>query len=191
MEEGLKYDEGKPAYDLLEWSVFPVMDGTGTGDARQLRSWLERFAAAGDGVDLRGAMAETGRLICTPSPEAALRDEVARVLAFGAKKYARHNWRLGMDWSRLIGAAMRHLAAFTRGELHDPETGLHHLGHLGCCLMFLIVYERDGIGTDDRDPRAAWDESREFQPSKEWPGMQAPKPVKDWPEPEPESPGCP
>jgi hypothetical protein len=77
-------------------------------------------------------------------------DELGKVLAFGAKKYAPDNWRKGMRWRRLIGAAKRHLGAFSRGEDLDAETGLSHLGHLLCCAMFLTEYWMTGEGTDDR-----------------------------------------
>lgn len=75
---------------------------------------------------------------------------ISEVLTFGAKKYADHNWRKGFKWSRLIGAAMRHLFSFARGEDKDPETGLSHLAHLGCCVMFLLEHEQNKLGTDDR-----------------------------------------
>ena len=74
----------------------------------------------------------------------------ADVMAYGATKYARDNWRLGMGWSRLIDAAMRHIVAFGDGEDLDPETKLHHLAHARCCLAFLINYQCHGLGTDDR-----------------------------------------
>lgn len=80
-------------------------------------------------------------------------EELAKVLTFGAKKYTAHNWRHGMAWSRLIGAALRHLFAFMRGEDRDPETGLCHLAHAMCCIMFLLEYWLTGNGSDDR-----WDE---------------------------------
>lgn len=76
--------------------------------------------------------------------------EIAKVLQFGAKKYSAHNWRKGMKWSRLLGASLRHLFAYIRGEDKDPETGLSHLAHLGCCVMFLLEYQLLGLGTDDR-----------------------------------------
>lgn len=80
-------------------------------------------------------------------------EEIAKVLAYGAKKYAADNWRLGMSWRRLLGAAIRHIFAFLRGEDRDSETGLSHLAHAGCCIMFLLEYFHTGNGTDDR-----WDE---------------------------------
>jgi hypothetical protein len=61
---------------------------------------------------------------------------VGRVLTFGAKKYAAHNWRKGLEISRLLGACLRHVLAFLGGEDNDPETGLLHLYHASCCLMF-------------------------------------------------------
>jgi len=62
---------------------------------------------------------------------------LAAVLTFGAKKYAAHNWRKGISNSRLIAALLRHLFAIARGEETDPESGLPHIDHVGCCWMFL------------------------------------------------------
>jgi hypothetical protein len=62
---------------------------------------------------------------------------VASVLTFGANKYAAHNWRKGISVSRLIAASYRHLGAINKGEDLDPESGLPHAYHLGCCVMFL------------------------------------------------------
>lgn len=75
---------------------------------------------------------------------------VADVLAFGATKYGARNWEAGMTWGRCFAAAMRHLWAWWRGEKFDPETGLPHLAHAACCLMFLLAYEARGVGSDDR-----------------------------------------
>lgn len=77
-------------------------------------------------------------------------EETARVLEFGARKYAKDNWRKGTDWSRFISAAMRHLLAYAEGEDLDPETGLSHMGHLICCAMFLEEYRQTKTGNDDR-----------------------------------------
>lgn len=74
----------------------------------------------------------------------------AEVLRFGADKYAQRNWEKGMSWGRCFGAMMRHMWAWWGGEATDKETGLSHLWHAACCLMFLIAYEQRKIGTDDR-----------------------------------------
>lgn len=62
---------------------------------------------------------------------------LAQVLTFGATKYAAHNWRQGISNSRIIAALLRHTFAILRGEYTDPESGLPHIDHVGCCWMFL------------------------------------------------------
>lgn len=75
---------------------------------------------------------------------------VGSVLTFGAKKYAAHNWRLGLPQSRLLGAALRHLCAFLGGQDLDEETGLSHLYHASCCLMFASELLKTHPELDDR-----------------------------------------
>ncbi len=74
----------------------------------------------------------------------------AKVLAFGAQKYAAHNWRAGIAYSRLSDAALRHLMAFIDGEDIDLESGLSHLYHASCCLMFLSNMSETRPDLDDR-----------------------------------------
>lgn len=82
-------------------------------------------------------------------PKEAL-DQIAGVLDYGKRKYAAHNWRKGMEWSRLIDATLRHLTAFNSGEDTDPESNLPHLAHAACNLCFLITYYDKQLGIDDR-----------------------------------------
>ena len=77
-------------------------------------------------------------------------NQTAAVLKFGAQKYAEHNWRKGFAWSRPLAAAMRHLTAFNDGEDKDPESGLSHLAHAACCIMFLLEFEKTHPELDDR-----------------------------------------
>lgn len=76
----------------------------------------------------------------------------ARVLTFGANKYADRNWEKGIDYSRVYGAMLRHMTAWWGGEDHDPETGESHLNHAACCVMFLqhFVETGDYAGRDNR-----------------------------------------
>jgi hypothetical protein len=79
-----------------------------------------------------------------------LEEEVAKVLEFGAKKYAPRNWEKGMDWSRVEASLRRHLLRWKMGEDIDPETGLLHVAHIATNAAFLIAYTRRGVGNDDR-----------------------------------------
>lgn len=76
--------------------------------------------------------------------------EVAKVLTVGATKYNAWNWQKGFIWGRLSGAALRHLFAWLSGEDNDPETGLSHIAHAICCMMFLMDHILLGLGEDDR-----------------------------------------
>lgn len=77
--------------------------------------------------------------------------EVAKVLAFGAKKYAPRNWEKGMPVSKVFASCMRHAWALFRGEDNDPETGLSHAAHLACESLFWLAYIlRKTPDTDDR-----------------------------------------
>lgn len=74
----------------------------------------------------------------------------ARAFEYGMRKYNKHNYKLGMDWSRVLDAAMRHLVAFSNGETYDEESKLNHLWHCKACLAMLIYYYENNIGKDDR-----------------------------------------
>lgn len=92
-------------------------------------------------------------------------EEVARVYAFGAEKYADHNWARGYRWSLSLGALLRHVARWASGESRDPESGLHHLAHAMFHCLTLITYQTHNRGTDDRLVR-------ELQPTKTTPAEQ-------------------
>jgi len=75
---------------------------------------------------------------------------LSKVLSFGAAKYASHNWRKGIARSRLLAAALRHIFAYLAGQNNDPESGLSHLSHAMCCLMFASELHVTMPSTDDR-----------------------------------------
>lgn len=106
-------------------------------------------------VDIKDMQPEGGLKYDNEKPPLALLDPdfldgVGSVLGFGARKYAAHNWRNGISYSRLISAAYRHLGAINRGEDLDPESGLAHSYHLGCCVMFLASMMKTRPDLDDR-----------------------------------------
>jgi hypothetical protein len=78
---------------------------------------------------------------------------MVRVLEFGAKKYneqgghSRNTWNWakgrGLGIPRVLAACLRHIFARMRGEINDPESGLPHLGHALCCLLFASYYSKN------------------------------------------------
>jgi len=81
---------------------------------------------------------------------------VARVLAYGARKYAAWNWARGKELSRDYGAALRHMTAWWGGEDLDPESGLPHLAHAATDIMIVYVTYLRGSGKDDRPQLPAY-----------------------------------
>lgn len=68
--------------------------------------------------------------------------EVAKVLTFGAQKYDEDNWRkLDNLQNRYTSGALRHIFAHMDGEQLDPESGISHLAHALCCLLFKLEIE--------------------------------------------------
>lgn len=88
-----------------------------------------------------GRKFDVGKLEYGLLPPLAL-EETVKVLTFGAQKYERDNWQRVPDSKRrYFDALQRHVWAWKQGETFDPESGIHHLAHAMCCLMFL--YEHD------------------------------------------------
>lgn len=72
---------------------------------------------------------------------------VGEVLAFGARKYGEDNWQhVPQARDRYYAAALRHLYAWRDGEENDPESGLPHLAHAACCVLFLLWFDHRGPG---------------------------------------------
>lgn len=72
-------------------------------------------------------------------------DSVSDVFAFGAKKYGDpYNFRKphGDGYSlRLLGASVRHIWKYLRGERLDPETGKSHIAHAVADLLMVLDLE--------------------------------------------------
>ena len=78
-------------------------------------------------------------------------EPMVRVLEYGAKKYDRHNWKKGQRVTELCDSAMRHAIALISGEENDSESGISHIGHIMCNVMFIkynLSYLRNAY--DDR-----------------------------------------
>jgi hypothetical protein len=74
----------------------------------------------------------------------------AQALGYGIFKYGRHNYKGGIDHSRLIAATLRHLNQYNNGEDTDKETGLSHLAHAAASLNMLMWMVANRPDLDDR-----------------------------------------
>ena len=83
-----------------------------------------------------------------------LLSDVNTVLRYGAKKYKFENWKKeGFQYSRAYNALLRHIFAFWRGEDVDPESGMSHIDHAMCNLLFLKYHIKNKTNTDNRPCR--------------------------------------
>lgn len=109
----------RPDHEIDKWRyAFMTVQGAyiSATDAEEVRSYNEKTGAE-KGVKL-------ARYDLIPiDPLRILAEHYGK----GAAKYAERNWELGIDWSKLYAAAMRHLTQFWAGEDTDPETGTPHV----------------------------------------------------------------
>lgn len=80
--------------------------------------------------------------------------EVTKVLQFGAEKYGKWNWSKGLNYTRIIGAILRHTFLYLGGEDKDQESGLNHIAHVACNCLFLIHFSNYKKELDDREKAA-------------------------------------
>jgi hypothetical protein len=81
----------------------------------------------------------------------ALAEAVANVMEYGHKKYGDYNnYKKGMEISRNLSCALRHIMAFQNGEDNDPESEQNHLGHAAARLGFVLDNIKRGTVIDDR-----------------------------------------
>ena len=72
-------------------------------------------------------------------------EAVAKVMTFGAKKYAPNGWKSVPDAiNRYNSAMLRHMVAVQKGEVIDPDSGLPHIDHIACNAMFLSYFHNVG-----------------------------------------------
>ena len=99
---------------------------------------VEDFSGAVDGGGIKSVMKHPKTAVQLIDPHFI--EGIGEVLRFGAEKYAANNWMRGMSWVTVLGGILRHTLAFARGEEMDKESGLPHLHHAACGLMFLCYY---------------------------------------------------
>ena len=103
---------------------------------------------------MSGVKHDQGKEDLSLIPLSALKEE-AKGFMLGEKKYGRDNFKQGMEVSRLIAAALRHIHQYMEGEDADPESGASHLGHARCCLAMILECERLGTLVDNRHKKGS------------------------------------
>lgn len=100
-------------------------------------------------MDEYGKKHDSGKTDLSLVPIAALEQEALGFM-LGERKYGRYNYLKGMEASRLVAAALRHIHAWNAGEELDPESGASHLGHARCCLAMILDCQKAGTLKDNR-----------------------------------------
>lgn len=134
-DTGYKLDAGRLRPDLIPWNEFQAIpvDYTVPAVAEALQVWW-----SGRPYPLEMSI-----------PTRQL-PGIARVLAFGAAKYAERNWEKGIKFSRVFAAAQRHAMSYNAGEILD-EQGQAHESCFWCNVLFLVVFTSRGrTDLDDR-----------------------------------------
>jgi len=89
-----------------------------------------------------GMKFDTGKLRWDLLPIECVED-VVKVLTMGAAKYADNNWQQVENANeRYYAALLRHLSQWRKGEVTDQESGLPHLAHVLCNVIFLQWLEK-------------------------------------------------
>ena len=144
--EALRYNEGKPRYDLIPWHVLP-----GCGKHIRLRDMSQFILGLASAPHPRhsGAIQACELLLVDLLNLIDVRD-VASVYAKGAVKYAAFNWYCGLSASRIMASVSRHLKAYELDEQeNDLETGLPHLVHAAWGYITMLVFLREGRLVND------------------------------------------
>ena len=93
---------------------------------------------------------DDGKLPLAWLPWAAI-DGLSEVQQYGHNKYKDfNNYRKGMEVSRNISCALRHIRDFMDGHDVDAESGHHPLKHAMCRLAFILQNLHDNVAIDDR-----------------------------------------
>jgi hypothetical protein len=136
----------------LNRNVDGTLSVTSTADLRkQLDAW-----PSSQNITKEAVKHDDGKADWSLVPFESL-EGMVKVLEFGAQKYAGWNWTTngGFSYTRVLRSCLRHLFAYMRGEDNDPESGLSHIHHAMCNLLFISHYigNKEKYNKDDRQVR--------------------------------------
>lgn len=109
-----------------------------------------RSAAMPAPVPAKALTYDSGKAPLAHLPWAAI-EGLAMVQAYGHQKYKDfNNYRKGMEVSRNLSCALRHIKEYMEGIDTDAESGRNPLEHALCRIAFVLQNIHDGTATDDR-----------------------------------------
>ena len=138
------FNNGPKTEDAFEMPLYPFWTVTmPISDSPVTTSIHREIDGDGDPEDStpQAIRYDTGKADWSLMPFEAV-EEINKVLEFGANKYSAHNWKTGegFKYTRVLNSLLRHVFAFMRGEDNDPESGLSHMAHAGCNVLFILYY---------------------------------------------------
>lgn len=137
---GEGFDNEHEAFERARQNLQGKMNARAVANTVTITKGKQDFDGRIDGTGYKQSMDNPAKFPLTLIPPILLK-LIALVLMFGARKYARGQWMRGMSYSEVLDAIGRHWTAIVNGEDIDPETGLPHLGHIGCGIAFLAWYQ--------------------------------------------------
>lgn len=160
---GARKSAGKPDWSQLPWWALTPIAGIWINSrpplilACALRAMGQWQRGQNEGLEEAGAiclglLAKKDGIFLPDGYPIRAYIPVIRVLEFGEKKYAKGNWAKGMSWSVCYSCTMSHLTKAFAGEENDEESGLTHLAHALCNIIFLLGYRDLYPEGDDRLP---------------------------------------
>lgn len=113
-----RYNQGKPRWSLVDFNSFlPTVKVLEYG-ALKYTIWENKDGKRMSGLDtieLKGEEKLNLKLI----------------------RSGENQWKDGFPISSIVDSLLRHALALASGEWLDPESGLPHVGHIGCNIMFI------------------------------------------------------
>jgi len=73
-------------------------------------------------------------------------EPLVKVMEYGMAKYGPRDWMKGMAREVILDCMMRHMTALMDGEEIDPESQLHHIGHIMANAMMYSYHH--GVDVD-------------------------------------------
>ena len=150
MSGAKKFDTGKPQLSLLHRNFYLVVASRGAnGWASTVASML---VEAGHRQDFDSFFSSIRETLWFVTDQIGVWDTLvhaASAMEYGIVKYGRNNWKQGMEWSRLLDAAIRHFTKASLGVEADEESGLLHTAHGLASLHMLLGCIADNVGKND------------------------------------------